>query len=114
MTEQRRYLEPVLIPEKSGIFLPYAKEKLSRKERWIYLLSDGKRTIAKIVKIMNSTWEEVNYILARLQFLGLVEVYPPFRLTSTPVTLSMEQYLGSRVPDTRTIIATDFRLFAVH
>ena len=51
--------------------------QLSRRERWVFLLLDGKRSVAQVAHLTQRSELDVSYTLARLLHLGYIEPVNP-------------------------------------
>jgi len=47
--------------------------QLSRRERWVFLLLDGKRSVAQVAHLTQRSELDVSYTLARFLHLGYIE-----------------------------------------
>ena len=47
--------------------------QLPRRERWVLLLLDGKRSVAQVARLTQRSELDVSYTLARLLHLGYIE-----------------------------------------
>jgi hypothetical protein len=63
-----------LVPQKRGVERDVLSLPLTRRQRFIYLLVDGRRTIADLSRCTGKNVQEVQLILGELQEHGLVAV----------------------------------------
>jgi Domain of unknown function (DUF4388) len=63
-----------LVPQKRGVERDVLSLPLTRRQRFIYLLVDGRRTIADLSRCTGKNIQEVQLILGELQEQGLVAV----------------------------------------
>jgi hypothetical protein len=63
-----------LVPQKRGVERDVLSLPLTRRQRFIYLLVDGRRTIADLSRCTGKNIQEVQLILRELQEQGLVAV----------------------------------------
>ncbi len=63
-----------LVPQKRGVERNVLSLPLTRRQRFIYLLVDGRRTIADLSRCTGKNTQEVQLILRELQEQGLVAV----------------------------------------
>lgn len=57
----------------AGIMTPTLASQLQRRERWILMLLDGKRSLADLARLTQRSQPDVAYTLARLLQWGFIE-----------------------------------------
>ena len=63
-----------LIPQKRGIEREVLALPLTRRQRFIYFLVDGRRTVADLARCTGKNIQEIELILSELQEQGLVAI----------------------------------------
>jgi len=63
-----------LVPQKRGIEREVLALPLTRRQRFIYFLVDGRRTVADLARCTGKNTQEIELILSELQEQGLVAV----------------------------------------
>ena len=63
-----------LVPQKRGIEREVLALPLTRRQRFIYFLVDGRRTIADLARCTGKNTQEIELILSELQEQGLIAV----------------------------------------
>jgi len=63
-----------LVPQKRGIESEVLALPLTRRQRFIYFLVDGRRTVADLARCTSKNTQEIELILSELQEQGLVAV----------------------------------------
>jgi predicted Rossmann fold nucleotide-binding protein DprA/Smf involved in DNA uptake len=63
-----------LVPQKRGIEREVLGLPLTRRQRFIYFLVDGRRTVADLARCTGKNIQEIELILSELQEQGLVAV----------------------------------------
>ncbi|HEY6287464.1 MAG TPA: DUF4388 domain-containing protein [Ktedonobacteraceae bacterium] len=63
-----------LVPQKRGIEREVLALPLTRRQRFIYFLVDGRRTVADLARCTGKNTQEIELILSELQEQGLVSV----------------------------------------
>jgi len=63
-----------LVPQKRGVVSEVLALPLTRRQRFIYFLVDGRRTVADLARCTGKNTQEIELILSELQEQGLVAV----------------------------------------
>ncbi len=56
-----------------GLQVTVLVSQLPRRERWVFLLLDGKRSVAQVAHLTQRSELDVSYTLARFLHLGYIE-----------------------------------------